>query len=137
MELNNIIKVEWADAREVAPLFVQETFTECSVNGNVNWHEVPGLKIPAKMTNEDEVRDKEVFDRSEVKFRTCERIECCGKSVCLRLTLYNGAKILVGNGKRPYGAMSYYFVHPDSVTESQLREYTFRRVSKVGPMTIR
>lgn len=137
MELNNIIKIEWADAREVAPLFIQETLTDCSLNGNINWHEVSGLKVPARMTSENEVKDKEVFDRTEVKFKTCERLACSYNNICLRLTLHNGAMVLIGNGKRPWGAMSYYYVHPDSVTESQLKEYTFRRVSKVGPMMIK
>lgn len=136
MELNNIIKVEWAYAREVAPLFIQETLTECSLSDNVNWHEVPDIKVPARMTSENEIKDKEIFDRTEVKFKTCERLACSYNNICLRLTLHNGAKILVGNGKRPYGAMAYSFIHPESVTDSQLREYTFRRLAKVGPMMI-
>lgn len=137
MELNNIIKVEWADAKVVAPQFIQKTLTECSLSGNITWHEVSDIKVPARMTSEDEVKDKEIFDHTEVKFKTCERLACSHNNICLRLTLHNGAQILVGNGKRPYGSMSYYFIHPDSVTESQLKEYTFRRVSKVGPMMIR
>lgn len=136
MELNNIIKIEYADARSIAPLFTQETLNECSISGDVEWTEIENIKVPAKMTSESVIKDKDVLDSTEVIFRTCKLLDIFSH-VCLRLTLYNGAKVLVGDGKRPFGAMMYHFVHPDSATESQLREYTFRRTSKVGPMMIK
>lgn len=134
MVLKNIIRVEVADASSVAASFIQQSLTECSV-GSVEWEELD-IEVPARMTVESRVKDKEPLADAELVFRSCRRL-CQGKPVCLRLTLRDGSKMILGDGKRPHVTMGSSEVHPDNVADSQLIEYIYRRTSKTGPLTVR
>lgn len=134
MFLNNIVKIEVARASDVVGAFCQETLSECSVDSSIKWSELD-IKVPAKMTVEDEIRDKQVVKVTNIVFHGCPG-QYPTYPTCLRLTLRNGKQMLVGDGRRPHIVGLCKTNHPDNVADSQLAEYTVKRVCSNQPLII-
>lgn len=134
MFLDFILRIEYAEASQVSAIFRQESLTECSISGLVNWRRLE-IKVPAKMSVEEEIRDKQIFRVTTVTFQSkCAQIDA--NQYCLRLTLHNGKKMLVGNGKRPHLVGLCKKVHPDNTADSQLYEFTVKWVSTIPPLMV-
>lgn len=135
MHLNNIIKIETANAVDVANSFVLLSRNECTIDPGIRWTALD-IKVPASMTIEDEVKDKELFTAVTINFNGCE-VNLPKHPYVVKLTLHNGKTMLVGDGYRPHLTGLVKKNHPDNLNDSQLDSVTIKRYSKVGVPYIR
>ncbi len=115
----SVIKIE----RCRCSLVRMEQYGDQAVVTSHFFQPVEGLNVPAKMTFDEEVEDKETIYTSELTFSTCSEINHEGNRWAYRITLADGTVYIMGSYRRPFPITTKKRTM-GPVTGSQIPQYT-------------
>ena len=115
----SVIKIE----RCWCSLVRMEQYGDQAVVTSHLFQPVEGLNVPAKLTFDEEVEDKETIYTSELTFSTRSEINHEGKRWAYRITLADGTVYIMGSYRRPFPITTKKRTM-GSVTSSQIPQYT-------------
>lgn len=89
------------------------------------------IVVPAKLSINNKVVDKNMVWEFQLVFKTCEQLEVRGHWA-YALDLADGTRLLIGSLNRPYPVTTSSHTLPDNLTDSQLMEITVTWVECTG-----
>lgn len=81
------------------------------------------IVVPAKLSINNKVVDKNHVFEYQLVFKTCEKLEVRGHWA-YAVDLADGTSLLIGSNNRPYPVTTSSQTLPDNLTDSQLMEVT-------------
>lgn len=131
--IRNIIAVYVAEASGLSGMILS-SLGKVTLPQELRWTPVI-IEVPARLTINNKVEDKDMAWQSTLVFRTCEDISTRGHKV-YRVSMADGTQLLIGSDQRPYPVTTVTSSLPDNMTDTQLNEVTVTLTSVQKPPQI-
>ena len=120
--IKNVIAVDRIPCSEIPGLTRNSNGTFSVDVKDDKWEKLE-IQVPAKLSVNNKVDNKNTVWNTQLVFRTCQDLEVNGH-YAYRITLANGQKRLIGGHERPYPVTVPEENLPDNMSDSQLLEVT-------------
>lgn len=132
--VQNVISVSMIDSVDLEDVIRSSADNKVTVPNNLQTIPVK-IHVPAKLTINNKVEDKNTLWQTTLVFRTCQDV-FSRRHMCYIVALADGTRYLIGSKDRPYPVTAISETKPENLSDSQLNEVTVTLTSTAKPPQI-